>query len=205
MNTLTDYCGAEYGRHRSVVVDDPPTVEPLTRAQGKLRAGLEWPDGDDRDELMDAMIKAARTAWETQTGMALLPQTRTLSYDAPLPRVLDLIVRPLQSVASVTATLADGTEQILDPSSYVVDLSGSRIAFAQTPANVRAFQPYAITVVAGYEDPDAIPSDIVQAIGVLVGYWATAGRDMVSVGTVGHDMPYGWDDLVGPYRPMVLP
>jgi len=193
-----------FGLHRVVVVDAGPAGEPLSLAQGKLRSGLDFPDGDPRDALMNDMIRAARQSWETQTGMALLTQTQTLLYDA-VPPILELIVRPLASVQSVTLMLADGTQQALDPTAYVVDLAGSRIAFIDNaPANARFFQPWAITVTAGYDTPDKIPGDIIQALGVLVGYWSTLGRDLAAIDIV-TEMPYGWDSLIAPYIPEVLP
>lgn len=193
-----------FGGHPVSTVTVLPTKEPLTLAEGKLRAGLDWAADDPRDELMEAMIKAARLKWELDTGMALLTQTRVLRYDE-VPPVLELIVRPLVSVESVTLANQDGTTTVVAPSFYTVDLDGSRIAFSDTvPSGARYFQPWAITVVAGYALPEDIPPAIIQALGTLVGYWATLGRDLASIDPV-TETPYGWCDLVQPYLPMVLP
>ena len=66
---------------RSIVVTGPAS-EPLTIAEGKLRAGLDWADGDARDNLMTTWIKAAREKVEHDTGLALLEQTRDVVFDA---------------------------------------------------------------------------------------------------------------------------
>lgn len=191
------------GEHLVSVITVPPSNEPLTLAQGKLRAGLDWPDGDPRDDLMNGFIRTARTKVETDGSLALLTQTRELYYDA-VPIVLQLTVRPIQS-AIVTAVLADGTEQIIDPATYTIDKAGGRIGFTTAPAGtLRSFQPWVIEVVAGWSTPTEIPPDLMQLVGLLTAHYATLGRDLASVESI-EDVPYGYAELIEPWRLEILP
>jgi uncharacterized phiE125 gp8 family phage protein len=192
------------GLHPVAVLLEPPQTEPLTLPQAKLRAGLDWADGDPRDDLMKSFIAAARAKLERETEVAFLTQTRAIYYDA-VPAILQLPVRPLQS-ATVAALLVDGSESPINTSGYTVDLAGGRIAFGDVtvPADTRGFQPWVITVVAGYEDVADIPPDLAQLHGLLTAHWATLGRDLARIDQT-YDVPYGYDDLVLPWRPMVLP
>ena len=54
----------------------PPSDEVYTLDEAKLRAGFTWPSPDERDALMDSFIRAARAKVESDTGLALLTQTR---------------------------------------------------------------------------------------------------------------------------------
>jgi uncharacterized phiE125 gp8 family phage protein len=192
------------GLHPVPVVLEPPLVEPLTLDQAKLRAGLNWAATDPRDALMQGFIAAARAKLEQDTEVALLTQTRAIYYDA-VPAVLQLPVRPLQT-ATVAILLTDGSEAAIDPTTYTVDLPGGRLAFGAVtlPATMRAFQPWVITVTAGYADVASLPPELVQIVGVLTAHYATLGRDLALLDTA-VEIPYGYDDLIGPWRPVLLP
>src|SRR5262245_25556998 len=204
---VTDVVVPRAGLHPVTVIVDPPTVEPLTLAQGKLRAGLDWSSGDPRDDLMLGFIAAARAYLEADASLALLPQTRAIYFDA-LPPVVELLVRPL-TVVTVAAILTDGSESPLDTSLYAVDLVGARVAFSSgvvpTVAGQRTFQPWVITIVAGYDDVDALPADLVHAVGILTAHYATTGRDLVWLGHMVAEVPFGYEELIAPWRPQVLP
>src|SRR5436190_19232784 len=95
--------GRPIAPHAVSVLVTPPSVEPLTLDDAKLRANLDWVAGDPRDALMSGFIAAARSKVEQDTGLALLTQTRDVYLDAVQGRTIDLPSqsRPLQSVASV--------------------------------------------------------------------------------------------------------
>lgn len=190
-----------YGLNPVSTTTVPPAEEPLTVEQAKLRAGLAWPTSDPREQLMTDFLATARRKVETDGVLALLTQTRVLQYDA-VPVVLQL-PRPLQTV-SIAVKHTDGSSETLDPSTYIVDLAGGRVAFLSWPSALRVIQPWTITVVAGWETPDDVPPEIVHMVGLLTAHYATLGRDLALLDEA-YDVPYGYGDLIEPWRPLVLP
>jgi uncharacterized phiE125 gp8 family phage protein len=191
--------------HAVSVLFTAPVLEPLTLVQAKLRAGLDWTDGDPRDALMNGFIAAARSKVEQDTGLALLTQTRDIYFDALPGSIIDLPPqsRPLQSVTSIKSTDTAGAVQTLDPTAYVVDLNTARIGLAlgqAWPSDLRPFQPWAIRIVSGYTSAALIPPLLVHAVGLLVAHYATIGRDAVQIGHIVATTPYGYDDAIAPYR-----
>jgi hypothetical protein len=149
-------------------------VEPLTVAEGKLRAGLDWLDGDPRDALMQGFIAAARRKVEADTGLALLTQVRDIYWE---PVVADawtarpLMIAPAQSFP-LQAVLGDRPSDI------------------ETVTITR--------IVSGFPSVPLIPPLLVQAIGLLTAHWATLGRDLASIDqTV--EVPLGYREAIWPH------
>lgn len=194
--------------HAISVLITPPALEPLTLDQGKLRAGLDWAPGDPRDDLMTGFIQAARAKVETDTGLALLTQTRDVYFDA-MPRggtPLDLPAqsRPLQSVTSVKYTDLGAVVQTMDPTQYIVDLASARIGLAlggYWPVDSRPFQPFVIRIVSGWTAVNLIPPPLVHAVGLMTAHYATVGRDIAAVERVsGIEVPFGYREMIEPYQ-----
>lgn len=200
--TLTEWPPGEWGRHAVSTLLEGPTEEPITVTDAKQLAGLDWPSTDPREDLMKTWLATARRKVETDASLALLTQRRAIQYDA-VPTVLQLPARPLQSV-SVAIVSSDGSTATLDPSTYLVDLVGGRIAFLTAPSNLRVFQPWTFTVTAGYESPSDIPPELVHLVGLLTAHYATLGRDLALLDEA-YEVPYGYCDLIEPWRPLVLP
>lgn len=187
-------------------------VEPLTLAEGKLRAGLDWEDGDARDALMAGFITAARAKVEIDASVALLAQHRDVYLDAMPSTVfaLPLLSRPLQAVVSLQATDLAGAVSTLDPATYTVDLVGARIGLvsgAAWPVGLRLLQPWVIRIVAGHPSVAALAAAdplLLQAVGLLTAHYATVGRDLTTVGTIA-TVPEGYADLLSSYIPVVVP
>jgi uncharacterized phiE125 gp8 family phage protein len=166
-------------------------VEPLTLAQAKLRAGLDWADGDVRDALMTGFIASARAKVEKDTGVALLTQMYDVLFDELPGDVFDLPWRPVQAVVSVKTVDTSGAVQTLDAVNYLLDPSSAvpvpaRLSLSQTgtwPTDLRSFQPWAIRVVVGHASLallQAAAPELVDAVGLLVAHAATAGRDRMT-------------------------
>jgi uncharacterized phiE125 gp8 family phage protein len=197
---------------RSVLVT-APVIEPLSLAQAKLRAGLDWADGDPRDQLALDFLAAARAKVEQDTGLALLTQTRDVYLDAIYGSTIVLPdqSRPLQSVTSIKSTDTAGIVQTLDPLNYVVDLASGRIGLAiggAWPSDLRPFQPYVLRIVAGWTSAALLLAAaplLVHAVGLMVAHYATVGRDATTVGTIITTTPYGYDDAISGYVPVVVP
>src|SRR5262245_8449122 len=189
----------------SVLVNAPNPV--LTLDEAKLRAGLDWTSPDPRDALMMDFVAAAANHVELDTALALLEQTRDVFVYGALPVevVLPARSRPLRSVTSIAYVDADGAPQTGPVSAYAIDSVRGRSALvvgSGWPLNTAPFEQWTIRIVAGWQTPDLLPSALIQAIGLLVAHWATLGRDLASVETIS-ELPYGYEDCVAAYRPVV--
>ncbi len=186
---------------------DPPTAEPLTLEQAKLRAALNWPDGDPRDDQMKGFIAAARAYVERRIARTIPAQDLRLYYDAAqiaVGTVLQLPV-PLVSVASVTSTDAAGVETALDATAYTVQRGpGLLTMVGPLPTDVRATEGWRVSVTSG-TDSTALDPELVQVIGLLTAHYATAGRDLVTLAAQGLEIPQGFEDALTPFLPQEIP
>ena len=105
----------------SLSLKTAPTSEPISleEAKAQLRVSL---DSADDDELIEALIIAAREQAETFTGRALLSQTWYLKLDTfPDDGSPILVPRPpLQSVTAITYVDMNGATQTWAASLYQV-------------------------------------------------------------------------------------
>ncbi len=142
-------------------LNTPPAQEPVTLAEAK--AWLRVESGGDEDELIAALIAAARARAEWHTGRAFVTQAWTLWLDRAGP-CIEIPLPPLQAVTAVTLYGADDAPTVLDSGDYAVDLPGSRLLLKQMPLNLRAINAVAIAFTAGYGAASAVPAPIAQAI-----------------------------------------
>jgi uncharacterized phiE125 gp8 family phage protein len=211
------YPASNWGRatapHAVSVLVTPPGLEPLTVEQAWLRAGVPiWTPDTARDALMTNFLAAARSKVEQDSGRALLTQTRDVFLDAISGRTISLPAQstPLQAVTSIKSTDTAGLQHTLDPSNYDVDLAGARISLSTTGVwptqSLRSFQPYVLRIVAGYASVALLTAAepmLVHLVGRLVAHYATLGRDLASV-EASALVPYGYEDDIAPYRPVVV-
>lgn len=178
----------------------PPVSEPLTLAEAK--AFLRVDHGDD-DDVIAAVITAARAHVETATRRALLTQTWRFSCDA-WPRSGRLVPRigPLQQLIAVRVFEADGSARALDLESFVLDSAAGVIAsppFA-LPAPGRAQGGIALDVICGYGAlAAAVPADLRQAVRMLLAHWYDNRAPLP-----GSAVPAGIAALIAPYRMVAL-
>lgn len=192
----------------------PPTAEPFSLAEAKLHCRI---DTDDDNGNVVKWIRAARTKVERDTGRAMLTQTWDLFLDAfyawaatpytfGLPRFPYQAIRipfpPLQSVTSVNQTDTNNAETIWPASNYVVDTASEpgRIALSDGgswPIGLRVFQPGRIRFVAGYTDPALIPSDLMEAMALLIGVFSE-NREPILL-RKGQTESTLYDDLISNY------
>jgi uncharacterized phiE125 gp8 family phage protein len=190
-------------------VTTPPTEaqEPLTLAEVKLRAGLDWIDGDPRDALMRDFLAAARAYVEQRTDRALAEQTIDAWYDGVASGTILVLpgrARPLQAVMAITSIDAAGGEHVLDPARYQVDAARGLVYLGDPlPTDTRAYQPWRVTVTAGLPVAQ-MPPGLVQCVGVLTAHEATAGRDVAALANGFAVVPFGFDLLIAPFEPVVL-
>lgn len=192
-------------------VGGSPALEPLTLDEGKLVSGLDWAAGDPRDGLMTRFIAAARSKVEQDTGLALLTQTRDIFFDAISGSAFTLPAqsKPLQSVTSFKSTDSAGVVNTLDPTQYVIDLSGARIGLALGggwPTDLRPFQPYVLRIVSGWTSVALLTAAepmLVHLVGRLVAHYATLGRDLATIDAA-NEVPFGYTEDIAPYVPVVV-
>jgi uncharacterized phiE125 gp8 family phage protein len=186
----------------------PPAVEPLTLDEAKLRAAVSWPPDDPRNPMMEKFIRAARSQVEQDTGLALLTQTRDVWTDT-LPPLLMLPAQcvPTQSVVSVSWYDSAGVAHLLPADQYVLDPLRGAVLFAGNggATDVRALRGWATRVIAGWPTPDDLPPMLLQACGLLTAHLATSGRDLTTSELANAITPYGYEDNVAPYRPVLVP
>jgi uncharacterized phiE125 gp8 family phage protein len=170
-----------------------PTEEPLTVAEGKLRSGLFWADGDPRDALMLQFIQAARDKVERDTGFALLTQTRAVALT---PTEDGIVGMPWQAMPCQSITAADGTAVAFE--SYL----GRRAVRVSTAATGGSW-----TVVAGWPTVDALRTEapgLYHGVALLTAHYATLGRDLASIDAA-TEIPFGYEEAIAPYRVVWLP
>jgi len=185
---------------------------PLTIAEGKLAAGLDWLDGDPRDAQMLTFIGSATAKVQNDTGLILLLQTFDVWFDALCTRApVFLPWRPIASLVSVDAIDSAGGRQSLDVANYNLDPGSeaplpARAAFSTIawPTDLRAFQPWVLRLMAGWPSVAEIPPSLLHAVAMLTAHYATVGRDLVQVGTIVATTPLGYEEVIAPYQLVVV-
>lgn len=184
----------------------PPTLEPFTLAEAKLRAGLDWVAGDARDALLTGFIMAARSQVERDTGVALFTQTHTVSLAraAGSSRPFTLPWRPVQSVVVDVlspASVWDASQYVVEPSSVDPTPAKLELVAGTWPTGLRA------TIVVGLltvlQLQQRAPG-LYHAVGLLLAHYATVGRDLANASGAGL-VPMGYDDAIASYVPVVVP
>ena len=98
---------------------DGPAVEPVSLAEMKAHLRL---DGPDEDDLVSALVSAARMAVEGATRLVLIEQTwRFALRSMPLGGVIDIPLAPVMAVSAVRTVDLSGMADLVDPSSYRLD------------------------------------------------------------------------------------
>ncbi len=158
------------------------------------------------DDLIDALVKAARKRLEMDTGRALITQTWELYLDKfpdddgeiwlPKP--------PLQSITSIKYYDTDGVEQTWSSDDYRVDIKSEpgRITPAYNesyPTTRTMINAVTIKFVCGYGSAGSdVDDDLIQAIKLLVGHWYEF-REAVLSGTIIAEVPQTYQWLRSPH------
>ena len=187
-----------------VKVVTPPAVEPITLVEAKLHCKVDVTTDDD---LITALIVAAREEVERLTWRALITQTLELILDAwPDSDRLELPRAPLQSVTTVKYKDKTGAETTWSSAEYLVgtDSVPGILALdwdASWPSvDLYPVEPIRIRFVAGYGLAATVPQSLKQACLLLVAHWyeaREAGGDTVSEKA---GIPFGVEALIRSYR-----
>lgn len=179
------------------------TDEPVTLEEAKAHLRVDVTDDDD---LITALITAARQMVEMVLRRALLSQDWELRLDAfPASDTLEIPLPPLQSIAAITYTQQDGTSVTFAATEYTVDTGSTpgRIALnsgASWPGDsLSALGGVQIAFTAGYASADAVPQAIRQALLLLVGH-LYENREAVTDTKTLQTTPLAFEYLLQPYR-----
>jgi uncharacterized phiE125 gp8 family phage protein len=184
---------------RVIVITEPPVILPLADAKAHLAIDAADTHDDDKIKAYVAAATAHVDGPAGWLGRSLGEQTLE-ARRCGFPTWLRLPYGPVLSVLSVKYDDADGAEQTLDPSQYVVHgdvicqaANVSWPAVASGPESVR------VQYEAGYAD-GKVPTPILQAIKLMVGdfYRFTESATMGSVNAV--LMSATVERLLDPYR-----
>lgn len=177
-----------------------PTAEPLSREEVKNHLRVTTADEDD---LIDALIVAAREHAEAHTKRAFITQEWDLFLDYGYPKLIEPPFPPLQSVTSITYLDGAGASQTEASSVYTVDADADpgRIyeAFDQSWSSTR-YERKAVTVryIAGYGDPEDVPQAIKQALLLHIGH-LYENRE-VGAPIIITEVPMAYDAILSPYQ-----
>lgn len=181
----------------------PPGIEPVTLAAAKAHLRVEITDDDN---LIGALITAARVLVEIATRRVLITQRWRLTYDRwPPDGLVELRMTPIQSADAVMTYDAQGNAISLNPAAYQVDLASvpARLLLTvpiETVQPGRQLAGIEIDVTAGYGLSGLqVPQPLLLAMMMLVARWYET-RDGTSVGTVPASIQQGFEALIAPYR-----
>lgn len=176
-----------------------PTTDMVSLAEAKAHCRV---DHDDEDAYLVALIEAATGHLDGYSGVlgrALLPQTWRQDFE-DFGDVMRLPVGPVQSVTTVSYQDANGADQTLASTEYVLlrDDFGDYVTLAANkswPSVGERADAVKITYLTGSA---GIPSAIKHAALLLVGHWFSH-REAVSAGSM-MATPMAVDALLTPHR-----
>ena len=182
----------------------PPAEEPVALEEAKAHLRVLH---DSEDDLIDALIPAAREWAEGYTRRAFLTQTWALRLDAFPSGKVYLPRAPLQSVTSVAYTDGNGAAQAVAGVQAVLDPARPFVApayGAEWPIARDTFDAVTITYVAGYGDrawevPQAIRQAILLQVGTMYQH-----REGIITGTIVAQNPVALR-LLSQYRLPAVP
>jgi uncharacterized phiE125 gp8 family phage protein len=183
-----------------------PPVEPLTLAQVKLDRAIEHSLHDD---LLSALITAAREYVEQYCGISIITQTREAAFDA-FTTYLDLDYGPVQSVSAVE--YQDSDSSVVAFTQYVANLYGHspRVSLAYNatwPTSAVVANAITVRYVAGFAPVAGSPTDYTgnvpqalrTAMKLLIGNWYE-NREATITGTINQALELGVSAILDRYR-----
>jgi uncharacterized phiE125 gp8 family phage protein len=190
----------------SAILLNAPSSEPISLVEAKLYLRVEH---DDDDDLIAALIAAARVQVEAQTRRALITQTWRLVRDAwPAGGALPILPVPLREVTAIGVYDADGMIHALDVEDFQVDRASAPAMLTylrgapRAPDRLRA--GIEIDIEAGYGDAGVdVPEPLRQAIRLLVAHWYENRRIIASSGEAA-SLPASVSALIAPFRVLSL-
>jgi uncharacterized phiE125 gp8 family phage protein len=178
-----------------------PTVEPVTLGEAKVHLRLDPDTTHPEDDLIAALIVAAREYVESQTDRALIATVFDYTLDEfPDGWFLTIPKASLSAVASVKYYDADGVLTTWSSTNYVVR-TGDPGEVHLTPTGVwpvTEYRPGAVVIrcTIGYGTTAAsVPASVRAAILLMVAH-LYEHREAVVTGTIATDIPLALGSLL---------
>lgn len=167
-----------------LVTTVPPDAEPVSLSEAKAHLNVGHPADDD---LIGALIAAAREQTEAETGRRWMPQTVVLSLsnfpwsddgdDGCYGQIIRFPFEPVRAVNAVRYYDTAGVLQTLAPGDYLTWLTHSPPELYPVP---QTFWPYTqigrrgaveIECDVGYANAGAVPATAKEAMKLAIGFW----------------------------------
>lgn len=185
-------------------IKTPPAVEPVTLTEAKLHLRLATTAAlaaayTTEDDLLNALIVAARTWAEDYTHRAFITRT----WEATLQGwPSGAILLPWPPFGAVTSIKVEGVTWAA--TEYLASIEGMVVPLDSWPdlstGDDRIADPIVITYTSGFGATAAtVPATLRQAILLLIGGWY-GQRESILIGVAGQDAPMGVKALLDPYR-----
>lgn len=176
--------------------------EPIDLSKAKEHLRVEEEDTEE-DGLITAYMSSARGTLEDFTRRSLAVKSYMLTLDRFQGPLIRLPYPPAVSVESFNYIDAEGNENEVSPSSYILDnhSTPARLVLKnghQWPSNLQQINAVQITYKAGYTNNN-LPRPLYQALLMLTSHMYEE-RQPVIVGTSVEKLPYAIDSLAWPYR-----
>lgn len=130
---------------------------------------------DDDDAYIQELIYAAQKKIEEDYDLYLNEKTYDLLLDK-FPKEIEIWGRPVASITSVKYTDGDGDTQTVSSSNYSTDLYSKPAVIAPVdsytwPTTRRVKNAVQVRFVTGFTSPAVIPSDIIEALYLIIADW----------------------------------
>ena len=168
-----------------------------------MRAHCQFADSYTyHDDEFRGLIQAAREQWEADTGLVCLSSTWAVKLDEwwESDDGLQLPIRPVSAVSSVTYLDVSGSSQTWASSNYSLDLyrTSPTIWYAYnvtTPSLYTVPSAVTVTFTAGYSTAVDVPASWRLAVKLLAHHWFDQRTPVVVGGSVA-DVPLTYETLV---------
>lgn len=178
----------------------PPAAEPVTLNEAKAHLRVAHASEDD---LISALIRAAREEVERATGLALIDQAWRLAADRlPASDTLLLHRHPVREVLSVTVYGSEGEAALVPADDWQLDSLSrpARLHFRKRPQVLQAMNGIEVDFSAGFGEAGTdVPDLLKRAVLLLVAHWyefrSSVGPEQQPV-----SYPAGYDRLISGYR-----
>ena len=154
-----------YAAYLATQVPMSPGEEPVTLAEARTQLQMLESDPTDQDDLIKALIGAARETVEGLTGLILTRQQIVQHADS-FDR-LRLYAWPVASIDAVIYRDGSDAELVLESSLYRADLS-ERPVRLRGVSTLPVGREITVLMTAGYTTPADVPLSLKQAILVMV-------------------------------------
>ncbi|MDB5640991.1 MAG: hypothetical protein JWN07_308 [Hyphomicrobiales bacterium] len=177
-----------------------PAVEPLGLDETRLWLRL---DSSDDDQLVLALIRAARSAVEQATRRALVAQSWRLRVDRwPVERRLRLPLSPILSLDAVRVFDAAGAPTLADLAGFHIEPARGATLVCDAPplSPGRIANGIEIDMTAGFgASAQDVPEPLRMAMRLLVAHWYERRGDALHEDRI-YTLPAGVAALVTPWR-----